>query len=88
MRGYRDDERRSGGFELAGFLCVVLATAIALFLYSGKTEEVARVRFIDPVHADRSVSDETTTAVPGTGIVLPPAAPTPAARPESRGLPD
>jgi len=76
MRRYRDDDRESAGFELVGFLCAVVASAIAFFVYSGDTDEIARVQFIDPVHAGAAVSDETTTA-----ISLPAMAPTPDERP-------
>lgn len=76
MRRYRDDDRESAGFELVGFLCAVVASAIAFFVYSGDTDEIARVQFIDPVHAGAAVSGETTTA-----INLPAMAPTPDERP-------
>ncbi len=76
MRRYRDDDRESAGFELVGFLCAVVASAIAFFVYSGDTDEIARVQFIDPVHAGAAVSGETTTA-----ISLPAMAPTPDERP-------
>lgn len=81
MRRYRDEDRESAGFELAGLLCVLAATAIAFFVYSGRTDLAARVRFIDPVHADAAVSDETTAAVSTANVVLPPSAPTPGERP-------
>lgn len=81
MRRYRDDERESSGFELAGFLCAVIASAIAFFVYSGDTKEIARVQFIDPIHADAAVSGETTTAIADRPLSLPAMAPTPDERP-------
>ena len=76
MRRYRDDDRESAGFELVGFLCAVVASAIAFFVYSGNTDEIARVQFIDPVHAGAAVSGETTTAISLLAM-----APTPDERP-------
>ena len=81
MRRYREDDRESSGFELAGLLCVIAATAIAFFVYSGKTDEIVRVQFIDPAHSAAAVSGETTTAVPAEDIALPATAPAPHARP-------
>lgn len=81
MRRYRDDDRESAGFELAGLLCVVAATAIAFFVHSGRTDEPAHVEFIDPAHAGAAVSGEITAAVAPANIVLPAMAPTPDERP-------
>jgi hypothetical protein len=81
MRRYRDDDRESAGFELVGFLCAVVASAIAFFIYSGDTDEIARVQFIDPVHAGAAVSGETTTAIADRPLSLPAMAPTPDERP-------
>lgn len=83
MRAFRDDDGESGGFELVGFLAVVVATAIAFFVYSDRTgDAVAHVQFIDPVHAGGdAVSDETTTAIPAGKVNLPATAPAPHARP-------
>lgn len=85
MRRPRNDDRESAGFELVGLLCALIATAAAFFIYSGDTDEIARVRFIDPVHtvapAGGPADSGTTSSIPATAARLPATAPTPVERP-------
>jgi hypothetical protein len=85
MRRYREDDRESAGFELVGFLCAVIASAIAFFVYSGNTDEIARVQFIDPVHAGAAsggdADNAATSSIPPGSFTLPATAPRPGERP-------
>jgi hypothetical protein len=82
---YRDEEDRgSGGFEFAGFVCAVIASAVAFMYVSGSTPEpAAQVRFIDDIRATPAVSSETTSGIAAdtAGVILPDSAPEPTNRP-------
>jgi hypothetical protein len=82
---YRDEEDRgSGGFELAGFVCAAIASAVAFIYVSGSTPEpAAQVRFMDGVRTGPAVSSETTSGIAAdtAALTLPASAPEPTSRP-------
>jgi hypothetical protein len=87
MQHLHDDDRDSGGFELAMFVFALLAAAVGFFLISSSPHEpVARVRFIEPVAVgDAAVDTMTTGSTIESDPVLPETPPIPMDRPAVPG---